>query len=79
MKEFFKKIWRKWKIIAEKIAVFQTKVILFIIYFTVFMISSLISFILRKDLLDKRKSGLQSFWKDKEFMTEKLDDAKRQF
>jgi len=79
MKEFFKKIWEKWKIIAEKIAVVQTKIILFIIYFTVFMISSLISFILRKDLLDKRKSGQKSFWKDKDFMTEKLDDAKRQF
>ncbi len=79
MKKFFKNIWEKWKVLAEKIAVVQTKIILFIIYFTVFMISALISFILRKDILDKRMSEDKSAWKENEFMTETLEQAKHQF
>ncbi|KAA3631247.1 MAG: hypothetical protein DWP97_13655 [Calditrichaeota bacterium] len=33
MKQFFKNIWEKWKVIAHKIGQFNTKVIVTVIYF----------------------------------------------
>jgi len=33
MKQFFKNIWEKWKIIAHKIGQFNTKIIVTVVYF----------------------------------------------
>lgn len=79
MKEFFKKLLEKWKIVAGKIAAVQTVIILFVIYFTIFLISALISSIMGKDLLSRKKSKNPTFWKDGAHFTTTIEEARRQF
>ncbi len=66
MKAFFQRLLEKWKVIATKIAVVQTMIILFILYFGIFSIMFLLSFIARQDLLDKRLIPVESFWKKRD-------------
>jgi hypothetical protein len=63
---FLKRLLEKWKGVATKIAMVQTTIILFIIYFAFFSIISLLAFIARQDLLDKRLVPERSYWKKKE-------------
>jgi hypothetical protein len=66
MKAFFRNLLERWKVIAAKIAIVQTTIILFIIYFGIFGIMALLIFITRQDLLDKRLAPAKSFWKERE-------------
>jgi hypothetical protein len=79
MKAFFKKLFEGWKKFAEKLAVVQTKIILFIIYFIFFGIISLFAFILRQDLLNKRLAPVKSYWKKKEHPGHMENQYKHQF
>lgn len=79
MKEFFKGLLERWKVIATKIAVVQTTIILFILYFGIFSIMFLLSFIARQDLLDKRLIPVQSFWKKRDPSDPRINLYKHQF
>ncbi len=79
MKTFLKNLLEKWKVVATKIAVVQTTIILFIIYFLFFSIMSLLVFVTRRDLLDKRLIPVKSYWKEKETHGSHQDQYKHQF
>jgi len=66
MKAFFKSLLKHWKAFAAKLAIVQTTIILFIVYFGVFSIISLIAFLTRQDLLDKSMVKVDSYWKTKQ-------------
>ena len=79
MKSFFKGLLEKWKTVAAKIAAVQTTIILFILYFGVFSIMSLLILITRKDLLDKRLVPVRSYWKNREPAGRHPDQYNHQF
>jgi len=60
---FLKRLYQGWLKIAHAIGRFNTKVILTLFYFTALAPVKIISFILRKDLLDERLSNQPSYWK----------------
>ena len=79
MASIFKKLLDRWKVIANKIAAFQTKVILSLLYFLVLGPTALIAFLFRSDLLKKRHRKTPSFWiKDKEPLNT-IEGCQRQF
>jgi len=79
MKRFFRKIWEGWKKVAHAIGVFQTKLILSILYFIVIAIAATISRLLLQDLLDRRYKSKKPLWKKREQLEPSLEMAKRQF
>jgi hypothetical protein len=79
MKRLLLRIWQGWKKIARAIGVFNTKVILTILYFIVLGIFSLIVRLLRLDLLDKRLVRRDSYWHGKEEGEVTLERCRRQF
>ncbi len=72
-----KRLWQKWKIIAEKIGNFQARVILTLIYF---IFATPIGLVMRyfSDPL-KLKRDSDSNWVHREQQKTTLEDAKRQF
>ncbi len=79
MKEFFKKLYKKWLVIADKIAYVQTRIILFVLYFVGVGIYGIIAFIFRVDLLDKRIKDAETFYKTKETPENSIERFERQF
>lgn len=79
MKQFFKTLYKYWMIFAKKIAIIPTTIILSFLYFGIISIIALITFISRKDLLDKRAVEKKSFWLAKEHIATDLERCKRQF
>ncbi len=57
----------------------MTTIILFIIYLFVFGLMSILAFILRQDLLDKRLTPVKSYWKKKELIMQMENPYKHQF
>lgn len=60
MKDFFKYIWQKWKIIAHAIGRFQTKLIVTLFYFLIISPFGLIMKLFGWDSLNTRKSKAKS-------------------
>jgi len=60
MKDFFKYIWQKWKIIAHAIGRFQTKLLLTIFYFMIISPFGSIMRLFGWDPLNTRKSKIKS-------------------
>ncbi len=80
MASVFKKIKDWWMPIAKKIAEFQTKVILSILYFLVMGPIALIIYLFRGDLLKKRHTKDTSFWKKEPHETiNTIERCQRQF
>ena len=79
MRKFWSRVWSGWKKIAHAIGVFQTKVILFVLYFVVIGIASLLIRLGRKDLLDRTIDDAGSLWRDRVNMPVDLENARRQF
>jgi len=79
MKALLRKLLEKWKAIAKKIAVVQTTIILFIIYFGFFSIMFFLTLVTRQDLLDKRLITVKSYWRKKEPHGSQQDQYKHQF
>ena len=75
----FKTIYKYWMIFAKKLAIIPTTIILFIIYFGGIGAISIINFILRKDLLDKRLVNHPTYWCEKEHIPADFQRCKRQF
>jgi len=62
-----KNIWRKWRKFWETISLIITKLLLGILYYTVFTLYRLVAKALRKDLLDlKMVESDKTYWKEKE-------------
>ena len=75
----FKRFKDWWMPIAKKIGEFQTKVILSILYFLVMGPISLIAYLIRADLLKKRRHELSSFWTKQQEALNTIEDCQRQF
>ena len=67
LKSFFKGIWQKWKKIGELIGYYNTKLLLGLMFYTLFTLYGLVAKLMRKDFLDvKMRSDVESYWKEKE-------------
>lgn len=70
----------KWMKFAEVLGAFNAKVILSLMYMTVFTMSRAMLFVLRKDLLQKKfDSSLDSYWCDHEPMHNDPKRYEKQF
>lgn len=76
---FLKIIYKYWMKFARILGRIQTAIILSLIYFIGVGIISILSFLLRKDFLDKALTDRQSFWRDRINKPPTLEDCKRQF
>lgn len=79
MKRFFKAIWAGWKKFAHKLGVFNTFVILTIMYFIVISIASIVIRLFKPDLLDKKWKTDEPLWKPRPPSNPALEEARRQF
>ena len=79
IKEFFKTLNKYRIIFIKKLLHILTVIMLSIVYFSALGVVSLINFILRKDLLDKKFFDKSSFWLDKEHIASDFERCKRQF
>lgn len=71
LKLVLKGIWQKWKKLWEIISYIITKILLGIMYYTVFALYRLIAKLLRKDFLDvKLGEDVKSYWKEREKVEE---------
>jgi len=75
----FKNLYKYWMKFAKVLGRVQTVIILFFIYFIGIGVIAIISFIFRKDFLDKRFNGNASFWRDRTAPTPNLENCRRQF
>ena len=79
MKQFFKNIWEKWKIIAHKIGKFNTKVIVTIVYFLILSpIGALFRLFKWNPLDNSFHSGKNSNWRDVQNQNPDIESLKRQ-
>ncbi|MBI5144452.1 MAG: hypothetical protein HZA30_05240 [Candidatus Omnitrophica bacterium] len=76
---YLKILYKYWMKFARILGRIQTTIILFLIYFIGIGTISIISFIFRKDFLDKALTGKKSFWHDRTNKIPTLEDCKRQF
>ena len=79
IKNFFSALYKYWMIFAKKFAIIPRTILLTIIYFTVVAITAIVSFIMRKDLLNKRFVDKESFWLDKDHIATDFERCKKQF
>nr|QNO51689.1 hypothetical protein GMKFMAKO_00005 [Methanosarcinales archaeon ANME-1 ERB6] len=71
LKLVLKGIWQKWKKLGEIISYIITKILLGIMYYTVFSLYRLIAKLLKKDFLDVKMGGdVKSYWKEREKVEE---------
>lgn len=78
LKNIGKTIYRWWMAFARALGVVNAAILLTIVYLCVIGPMSIISKLFGKDLLSHRKSS-GSFWKTKEPVSHKLDQARHQF
>lgn len=71
LKLVLKGIWQRWKKLWEIISYIITKILLGIMFYTVFTLYRLIAKLMRKDFLDvKMGEDVSSYWKEKEKVDE---------
>ena len=67
IKSFFKWVWQKWMKLGKIIGYYNTKLLLGIMFYTVFTIYGLVAKLLKKDLLGvKTRKDVESYWTEKE-------------
>ncbi len=74
---FIKFLWNKWKLIAHKIGLFQSRLILTIFYFTILIPAGLIYTILKNEMGIKSKS--KTTWISKKHLNETLETMRKQY
>lgn len=79
MKKVLSVIYSWWMKFARVLGKIQTTVILFVIYFIGVGMTSMISFILRKDFLDKKFVDAESYWRNRTGEASTIENCKRQF
>ncbi len=77
-RESFKALWQGWKRIAEKIAVVQTFILLFLLFVVGLGPISLLMKLFRKDPMQAPRSP-GSFWALRERTRERMEECLRQF
>ena len=75
----FRELYRYWMIFAKKLSIIPTTIILFIVYFACIGAISIVNFLLRNDLLDKKVIDRPTYWRDKELIPTDYERCKRQF
>lgn len=66
-KLFIKNVWQKWLKIGKFIAYINTKILLGLLFYTVFTLYGIFVKLLRKDILDlDLKKNIDTYWKKKE-------------
>jgi len=78
-KRALKFLYDLWMRFAKVLGRIQTTIILFFIYFIGVGSVAIVSFLFRKDFLDKRLDDRPTFWHDRESKIPTLEDCKRQF
>jgi hypothetical protein len=78
MKRFLSALYKYWMRFARVLGIIQTTIILFLIYVLLFGPARLFLLLAGKDLLDKRKKPLQSFWLEAS-LESSLERSYRQF
>ncbi len=76
---FLKLLYKYWMKFAKVLGRIQTVILLFLIFFLVIGPITLISFICRKDFLDKRFVDKESYWHHRPSDDPGLESLKRQF
>jgi hypothetical protein len=79
MKRILTALWAGWKYFAHILGVINTHIIMLILYFVLFGLVALILFILRKDLLERKKHEKGSFWHPREASGKDINFYKHQF
>ena len=74
-----KLLYKYWMIFARTLGLIQTTIILFVVYFAGVGVISMISFLFRRDFLDKRLIDKESFWRDRISLPPTFENSKRQF
>ena len=74
LKLILKGIWQKWRKLWEAISYVITKLLLGLMYYTVFTLYGLIAKLMKKDFLDvKMGEDVKSYWKEKEKVEEEYN------
>ena len=70
---------RWWMAFASALGWLNTRVILTLVYFTIFAIGAVVLKVIRKDLLARRFHTGTTYWVDKEAVPHSLEQSKHQF
>ena len=83
MTDTFGKLYRAlnlwWMAFASALGWVNTRILLSIVYFTLFAIGAITLRILRKDLLDRKAHGGFSYWTHREQIGDSIERSKHQF
>ena len=79
MKKFFKLIWRGWKAFAHVLGIVNTRILLTLTYFIIIALASIVGWITRRDLLDRRMTPGTSYWRERHASDVSLEGCRRQF
>ena len=76
---YLRKLYQYWLAFGMAIGVLVTPVQLFLVYTLVFGPARLVTAVLGKDLLDRRRGSATSFWHPKEPRPHTIDESRHQF
>jgi hypothetical protein len=79
IKSFFSLLWRGWKKFAHVLGIVNTRILLTISYFVILAGASIVTLVLRKDLLDRRMGPNSVRYHPHEPVVASLETARRQF
>lgn len=79
IKSILKALYKGWMAFARILGKIQSAILLFFIYVIGVGSISIISFIFRKDFLDKRMSAAETFWHERPADASGLENCKKQF
>lgn len=77
--KFLKVIYKAWMKFAHALGWVNTRIILFLIYFLIFVPIAVLFKVIGKDPLDRRFEAVGSYWIKKETRVFRQDDYRRQF
>jgi uncharacterized membrane protein len=79
-KSFLKTVHRYWLAFAKGLAIVQTFLILFVLYWVPFALTAVFSRIFSRDLLQKKNREQPSFWLDRDDVSSPtVENLRRQF
>lgn len=79
MKAFFSLIWRGWKKFAHVLGIVNTRILLTITYFIVVAVAAIIARVTGRDLLDRRMTPRDTYWRERDQAPVDLESCRRQF
>ena len=79
MKDVFRILKSWWLAFARALGWVNTRVLLSIVYVVIIGIPAIVLKLIRKDLLDRKRSNAASYWAPKESASHSIEQAKHQF